>query len=283
VRVIPVLDLLNGVVVRGVAGRRESYRPIESRLTADVSALAIARAFRSQFDLDVLYLADLDAIGHGRPNLEVYRLLSNDGFQLLIDAGCGEPAAAQAVLNAGAARVIVGLESCPGPEALWRVCDTIGPGRVVFSLDLKDGRPLVVPGTWQRHAPLEIAQKALAARVDALIVLDLAQVGVGRGVQTADLCGEIRRGTPEVRLITGGGVRGRGDLQTQAELGVTGLLVASALHDGRLTPADLDGFRAGWPVGNGSVSADDRLSATGSCETSVSDSMGRVDKRILPP
>ncbi|MFM8221178.1 MAG: nickel transporter, partial [Planctomycetaceae bacterium] len=43
-QVIPVLDLLGGVVVRGVAGQRDSYRPIVSQLVDGAEPLAVARA-----------------------------------------------------------------------------------------------------------------------------------------------------------------------------------------------------------------------------------------------
>src|SRR5579872_5647704 len=44
-RIVPVLDLLGGVVVRGVGGRRREYRPVVSRLTPSCDPLDVARAF----------------------------------------------------------------------------------------------------------------------------------------------------------------------------------------------------------------------------------------------
>src|SRR5207253_1947746 len=61
-RILPVLDLQNGVVVRGLAGRRAEYRPVVSRLTTSHQPLDIAQAFRDIFGFEHLYLADLDAI-----------------------------------------------------------------------------------------------------------------------------------------------------------------------------------------------------------------------------
>src|SRR5438270_567379 len=45
-RVIPVLDLKGGQVVRGIGGRRAEYRPIISVLTDSAKPLDVARAFR---------------------------------------------------------------------------------------------------------------------------------------------------------------------------------------------------------------------------------------------
>jgi phosphoribosylformimino-5-aminoimidazole carboxamide ribotide isomerase len=79
--------------------------------------------------------------------------------------------------------------------------------------------------------------------VGGLIVLDLAQVGVGAGLSTAALCQQIREAVPQLPLITGGGVRGPQDLATVETWGVAGVLVASALHDRHLTAADVARYR----------------------------------------
>ena len=68
-RVVAVLDLMGGKVVRGVGGRRSEYRPVVSRLTTSCDPVAVAEAFRQQLGIDELYLADLDAIAGARPAL----------------------------------------------------------------------------------------------------------------------------------------------------------------------------------------------------------------------
>src|ERR1017187_1877779 len=85
--ILPVLDLMNGQIVRGIAGRRDEYRPIVSKLVDSAEPLAVARAFREHFGFDEFYLADLDAIRFGKPALDVYRHLKANGFRLWIDAG----------------------------------------------------------------------------------------------------------------------------------------------------------------------------------------------------
>ena len=48
-RIIPVLDLMQGQIVRGIAGQRESYRPIKSSLVAGSDHEAIAGALAHVF------------------------------------------------------------------------------------------------------------------------------------------------------------------------------------------------------------------------------------------
>lgn len=238
--ILPVLDLLNGVVVRGVAGRRETYRPVESQICSSADPLAVAQAFRDHFGLERLYIADLDAILHRQPNFDTYRLLANAGFATWVDAGIAHPGLAATVLDAGADAVIAGLESTPSPDLLGQLVQACGAQRVVFSLDLLGGRPLAGGRVWQGMTPLRIAERAVEYGIERVIVLDLQQVGVSSGLSTLDLCTEIQKRAPHLELITGGGVRDIEDLCLLAKSNIAGVLIASALHNGRLTRRDLD-------------------------------------------
>lgn len=233
-RILPVLDLLNGTVVHGIAGHRDTYRPIRSDLCDSPDPLAVARAFRDRLGLSELYVADLDAIEHGRPNTALWRDLVHDGFSLLIDAGSRDLARAETVLEAGASAAIAGLETLPGPALLEQWAARFGSERVVFSLDLREGTPLGNLALWPAPDPLAIATEATACGVDQFLVLDLSSVGTGTGPPTLELCRQIARQLPLRRLITGGGIRDRSDLDQLAEAGVTDALVATALHAGRL-------------------------------------------------
>ena len=72
-----------------------------------------------------------------------------------------------------------------------------------------------------------------------MIVLDLARVGVGSGTGTEELCRQLAATYRDVEVIAGGGVRDAADLRRLKEWGVRAALVASALHDGRLSREDL--------------------------------------------
>ena len=242
-KIIPVIDVLNGLVVRGIAGRREEYRPLISCLTSKFDVVSVARAFRDQFGLTRLYLADLDAIVHERPHFDLYRQLVDEGFELMVDAGLRDFGAAHLVLQTGVAQVIVGLETWPGPEELKLLCDQLGRDQIVFSLDLKGGHPLGRLDQWNSDLPLEIGSTAYGLGVHKMIVLDVAQVGVGQGVTTIPLCQELARKCDRLKIITGGGIRTSADLELIDHAKIDGVLVASAIHDGRLNPGDLARWR----------------------------------------
>jgi phosphoribosylformimino-5-aminoimidazole carboxamide ribotide isomerase len=237
--ILPVVDLLKGRVVRGVAGRRHEYRPIVSTIAQTPEPLAVATALREHFGFVELYVADLDGIMSGRPALATHSKLIKHGFHLWLDAGVREATGAESLFDAGVDKVIVGLETVTGPRVLGELCGRFGAERVVFSLDLKDGQPLGATASWGGNDRWGIAQRAVGEGVRHLLVLDLARVGVGAGVGTEILCADLRSTYPALTILAGGGVRGPADIRRLYDHGVDYALVASALHDGRLARADV--------------------------------------------
>src|SRR6266542_1022598 len=237
-RIVPVLDLKGGDVVRGVGGRREEYRPVISQLTDSSAPAAVATAFRDQLGLSELYVADLDAIGGAGPALDTYAALRALGCVLWVDAGLRDAGLADVLVAAGVETIVAGLETLAGPRELSRLCERYAE-RVVFSLDLKEGRPLGNLYGWDAESAWEVASRAVALGARRVLVLDLSRVGGGEGTGTEELCRRLVEAYPGVEAAAGGGVRGRDDLRRLQACGVGAVLVASALHDGRLTRADL--------------------------------------------
>jgi phosphoribosylformimino-5-aminoimidazole carboxamide ribotide isomerase len=238
-KIIPVLDLRGGQVVRGVAGRRQEYRPIVSTLVQTSVPLCVARAVRDHFGLCDLYLADLDAIAGQAAAIGTFTALRADGFRLWVDAGIRTDRDARPLIDIGVESIVVGLETVAGPDVLGQLCDELGQ-RIVFSLDLKDGQPLVASSDWQAADAWSVALEAIACGIRRLIVLDLARVGLAEGTGTETLCRRLSESFPELELVAGGGVRSLDDLRRLQQCGVNGALVASALHEGWLTRKNLE-------------------------------------------
>jgi len=243
-QVIPVIDLMNGCVVRGVAGRRSEYRPIETRMAADTTAQSIARAFIGRFGFETVYVADLDAIEGRSPNLESWSAIHGCGLKMWLDAGVGTAKSYSRVRELLESRnidakVIIGLECWKDPDEDGWLVERARSQAVMFSLDLKNGAPLHRINQWRNRSAIEIARSAHAKGFFDMIVLDLADVGVSQGPQTLALCKQMIAELHPLRVTAGGGVRGMADLEVLADAGCDAALVASALHDGRLTQADI--------------------------------------------
>jgi phosphoribosylformimino-5-aminoimidazole carboxamide ribotide isomerase len=241
-QIIPVLDLLGSQVVRGVAGQRDQYRPLQSRLVEVSDGVSVATAMRAEFGFSQFYVADLDAILHRRPNRSILQALCGERFSLLVDAGIRRCEEAGSFFDAGVDQVVAGLETLESPQELAALVRQHDAARIVFSLDLRDGRTLSNGSNWPARDPFEVAQCAVDAGCTQFIVLDIARVGTGGGVPTLALCDRIRRAFPALTILTGGGVRGVDDLRNLQRAGIDGVLIASALHDSSITPSDLTAF-----------------------------------------
>jgi len=239
-RIIPVIDLLNGHVVRGIGGKRSEYRPIQSQLATDARPATVAAALVEQFVFDTAYVADLDAITAGRCSTNQWKQIAAAGLKLWLDAGLINSVAARKIIAFGKELdidfdLVIGLESLESPADLadiQQLCDR----RAIFSLDMLAGQPLTKIDAWKLLSPTEIAAQAISHGTNRLIILDLADVGESAGTRTLQLCRDLQKNHPHIELIAGGGVRNLDDLTALADAGASAALVASALHDGRLTP-----------------------------------------------
>lgn len=243
-----MLDLAHGTAVHARAGDRARYEPVRSVLApgADGDAVALLRAYREGLGAAACYVADLDAIQGGAVQRALLRELATlaTGFAgpLLVDAGTNRAAGTLEVLSCGASEIVVGLESLHGFDDLAEIVALVGPPRVVFSLDLRLGSPILNPALQDAVgvAPdaLSLAGQASECGVRNLLVLDVGRVGTGCGVDLG-LLESLRRELPAHRVLAGGGILTRRDLERVRDTGCDGVLVASAIHAGRIGAADV--------------------------------------------
>jgi phosphoribosylformimino-5-aminoimidazole carboxamide ribotide isomerase len=232
--IIPVLDLLGGVVVRGVGGRRDEYRPIQSLLTTDPSPTAVLDAILDQFKIRTIYVADLDAIIHGELNFTSISELARRPVELLIDAGMTSFSQALTLVDVGVGRIIAASESLSDFQLLKDLVERFSAKSIVFSMDMKAGAPIVAADEWKTLAPFGIVMEAAEAGVTQFVLLDLADVGEANGIRTLPLLSRLRKELPTCWFAVGGGVGSMDDVFAAEQAGADAVLVASALHDGRI-------------------------------------------------
>ena len=228
--VIPVIDLVGGQVVHARRGYRDAYRPIVTPLSRTSDPVEVVGGLLGLHPFAALYVADLDAILGRGDNAEPVRRLrkSFTALRLWIDNGGADAEALAAVLDADFGAAVLGSES-QRDGAL--IAAHQNSDRVVLSLDFRNeqflgpGSVLESPGAWPRR----------------VIVMTLARVG-GEAGPDFDRIGAVRRIAGARAVYAAGGVRDEADLVKLKTLGCAGVLVASAIHDGRLRRADLAGL-----------------------------------------
>ena len=239
-RIIGVIDLLGGRAVHARAGRREGYQPVRTAAGAPIDGdpVTLARTYVA-VGLTELYVADLDAIQGRAPQDAQVTTIAALGTPFWLDAGVSSADRARDALDLGATRLVVGLETLTSFESLKEICEAVGGDRVAFSLDLRNGEPIVasdrIPSG--ESAPL-VAARAANAGASVVIVIDLARVGTSAGLDL-ELIARVREAVPGLTLLAGGGARGQEDLAQLADCGCDGALVATAIHDGRIGAAEV--------------------------------------------
>ena len=242
-RIIPVLDLMGGRVVQAIQGERERYRPIQSCLVPTAEPLAVATALQKETECSEFYVADLDAIrGQGSQSTILRRLSAEIQGELWVDAAIADVPSALQMLDLGVSKVIVGSETLPSTKALEDIRGAIPATRLLFSLDMAKGHVLSQAADLSGQSPLDALGWLVQEGWSEIILLTLDRVGTGNGPDLA-LLEAARQRFPSISLIAGGGVRDLGDLQALATLGMSGTLVATALHRGRITARHLRALR----------------------------------------
>jgi phosphoribosylformimino-5-aminoimidazole carboxamide ribotide isomerase len=237
--IVAVLDIKAGKVVRGIGGQREQYAPVRSRFCDGAEPLSVADAFRRHFRLHRLYVADLDAIAGADPALELFDQLVKAGFCVMAEIGLLTAEDAKPLAGLGVDTIVAGSETLRSPGELTRLVERFGTQRVLCSLDMKDGRLLTAIGEWHPESPERALDTTVTAGTRRVLLLDLAHVGTYRGPGHEALVRYAKERHPHLQVYVGGGVRHAADLDRLDRLGVHGVLIASALHDGRLTVDDL--------------------------------------------
>lgn len=250
-RIIPVIDVLDGQVVAACAGQRQTYRPIQSELCEESDPFQIAQAMATQIatqpDNREFYLADLNRLQGGQPNLTAWQSIGQVASRLWLDTGTRNENDLQqtarlvtdqllATAVCDQVTLICAIESwqdegIPMPPRLSPPTTDANHLDLAFGLDLKHGKLVT-----QQPSPTntqELVRQIINAGWKSIVVLDVAAVGMGEGCPTFPICTDIRSQNADIEIVTGGGVRHREDVELIRSSGYCdGLLVSSAIHRG---------------------------------------------------
>jgi len=229
--VYPAIDLRGGRCVRlkqGDFDRSKEY---------DADPLARAREWERQ-GAAALHVVDLDGADAGRPvQLELIRSIAR-AVSIPLQAGGGIRTLEDlsVVREAGASRVVMGTAAVGNRELRLRAVEEAGDSLVV-AVDAREG--IVATHGWRRSSGvsvLDLAKELAADGVASVLYTDVARDGMNAGAAL--------QGTAAVAKIiptlASGGVRGLEDVAILSSTpGVAGVVVGTALYEGRVTLGEL--------------------------------------------
>jgi len=237
-RLIPSLDLADGVVVRleGGAFDRARRYPEAAEVWLERFAAAGAR---------LVHVVDLDAARDGAsenaPALS--RLIERGrifGVGLQVAGGIRTLAAARAWLDRGASRAVVGSAAVERPDEVAEWLAELGGERLALAFDVRrreDVARHVATRGWRADPNVTIA--AAVAPFTSAGLRHALSTAIERDGRLAgpdlDLCAKARAAAPAVAWQASGGVRSAADLEALAAAGAAGAIVGRALLDGLLS------------------------------------------------
>jgi phosphoribosylformimino-5-aminoimidazole carboxamide ribotide isomerase len=230
----PAIDIRGGQAVRLLQGdydRETAY---------DADPADAARRWADD-GAEFLHVVDLDGAKAGSPqNLEaVRRIAAAVECPIQVGGGLRETRSLDAVLDAGATRVVIGTAALRDPDFLERALQAHGP-EVVVSIDARAGE--VALEGWTEAGGREAAE----------VAAELGEFGVQRFLFTSiDVDGTMEGPAIDelntlaeatgAQVIASGGVGNISDLELLARVAapnVEGAIVGRALYERRFTVAE---------------------------------------------
>jgi phosphoribosylformimino-5-aminoimidazole carboxamide ribotide isomerase len=225
--ILPCVDIQQGRAVRLYEGD-----PERETVYFD-SPLDAARHWAAR-GAGLLHLVDLDAAtGRGENAAIIAEVVQNLGVPVEVGGGVRDRARAEALLQLGVSRVVLGTAAIQNPALVSDLIKAHGPERVVVSLDAR-GLEVMSHG-WAQGSGVQVAQ--LTAQfadlgLETLIFTDVSRDGTLRGLDR-ELMAQVR-GLWINTLIVGGGVRDLADVALLTELHIEGAIVGRAIYEGTL-------------------------------------------------
>jgi len=226
-QVIPAIDVLRDEAVRLERGDFDRVTHREADPLAVVKRVAESGAA-------LVHLVDLSAARSGRVRPELVRRIVEACAATRVQAAGGvrSLADAQLLLEAGAARVVIGTAAFADDRALEDYAGELG-ARLVVAIDVRDGS-VAVEG-WKKTVTLsadQAVQRCREAGVQRLMCTAIERDGMPVGPDV-DLLARVcaQSGLP---VLAAGGVRSLDDLAAVESTGCEGAIVGRALLDGTM-------------------------------------------------
>jgi len=233
--IIPALDLIDGKVVRlhqGDYGQQRDYGN---------DPLPRLQDYQQQGG-EVLHLVDLtgakDPAARQIPLLR--KLLAGVSVPVQVGGGIRSEDDVAALLEAGAARVVIGSTAVRQPDVVKQWFTRFGADALVLALDVRiaaDGCKNIAVSGWQEDSGVtleQIVDAFLPYGLKHVLCTDISRDGTLSGSNVA-LYQEVCARYPQVAFQSSGGIGSLEDIAALRGSGVQGIIVGRALLEGKFT------------------------------------------------
>lgn len=234
----PAIDVRDGRVVR----LRQGDYAQETRYIDE--PLAVAHRY-AQAGASWLHLVDLDAARAGDYTLAplLASIKASTALRVQTGGGVRSEADVEAMLAAGADRVVVGSLAVRQPVRVTGWLDRYGAERITVALDARrsaDGAWRLPTEGWTADSGSELdvlLQRYADNGLRHLLCTDIGRDGMLTG-PNLELYARILALCPALQLQASGGVRDLADIRAASDAGCAGAVLGRALLDGLFTLDD---------------------------------------------
>jgi phosphoribosylformimino-5-aminoimidazole carboxamide ribotide isomerase len=234
----PAIDVRHGRVVR----LRQGDYLDETRYGDDPLEFALRYA---DTGARWLHLVDLDAARVGGYTLAplLRAITTQTGLHVQTGGGVRSREDVKTLLDAGAARVVVGSLAVREPDVALGWLAEFGGERLTIALDTRlgaDNRWRLPMHGWTEDAQAtleELLARFAQAGLVHLLCTDIARDGMLAGFNLA-LYRMLCTAHPQVQVQASGGVRDAADITAARNVGCAGAVLGKALLEGRVTLVD---------------------------------------------
>ena len=229
--IIPVIDLIQGILVRAIRGKRKSYQPITSAISSNCKPETILSAFFKLYPFKIIYIADLDAIqGNGNQSKLINKFaIKYKECEFWVDAGI------QQILTRKLDDMSKNIKYILGSEnniALHDYEETIKSNpSILLSLDFNENG--LINNSYLLNNSSIWPKK--------VIVMMLHRVGSNDGVDTKHLENIVAL-NKNSEIYVAGGIKNSNDIKILNSKNIKGCLIATALHQQKITKKELNLF-----------------------------------------
>ena len=233
--IIPAIDLIDGCVVRLHQGNYGARR--------DYGEDPLVRLQRYQASgAQLLHIVDLtgakDPKARQIPLLR--ELLSSLSIPVQTGGGIRSADDVRSLLDAGAARVVVGSAAVKRTDEVAGWMKTFGADKLVLALDVrinKAGNAEVAVSGWQENSGVLMDDLIRAFEPSGLryvLTTDISKDGTLAGPNTA-LYSKLAQTFPNIDFQASGGIGSLDDIRAVSHTGAAGVIVGRALLEGKFT------------------------------------------------